>query len=130
MGNISINKNYLDLNNIAIAGPAGNSDTAIAQQLVRIRDLDLFASEDGLQNIDEFYEEFILDLGSQTVTMQSQLEVQTQLLNSAYERKQSISAVSMDEELSNMIKFQQAYNAASKYLTSVNEMLDTLILRM
>jgi len=130
MGNISVNQRYLDLNNIAIAGPAGNSDTAIAQQLVNIRELDLFASEDGLQNIDEFYEEFILDLGSQTVTFQSQLEVQTQLLNSAYERKQSIHAVSMDEELSNMIKFQQAYNAASKYLTSINEMLDTLIMRM
>lgn len=130
MGNIGINQRYLDLNNIAIAGANGNSDTSIAQQLVKIRELDLFASEDGLQNIDQFYEEFILDLGSQTVTFQSQLEVQTQLLNSAYERKQSINAVSMDEELSNMIKFQQAYNAASKYLTSVNEMLDTLIMRM
>ena len=36
-------------------------------------------------------------------------------------------AVSMDEELSNMIKFQHAYNASSRYINTVSEMIEHLI---
>jgi flagellar hook-associated protein 1 FlgK len=44
--------------------------------------------------------------------------------------RQSVSGVSIDEELSNMIKFQQGYAAAARYITVVNSMLDTIINRM
>jgi flagellar hook-associated protein 1 FlgK len=37
--------------------------------------------------------------------------------------------VSLDEEMSNMIKFKYAYNAATKTISVINEMLDTLINR-
>ena len=33
----------------------------------------------------------------------------------------------MDEEMSNLIKFQQAYNASARVITTVDEMLDKLI---
>ena len=42
----------------------------------------------------------------------------------------SISGVNMDEELSEMIKFQHGYSAAAKFVTTVDEMLDTIINRM
>ncbi|MFJ5716444.1 flagellar hook-associated protein FlgK [Neobacillus sp. NPDC093127] len=42
-------------------------------------------------------------------------------------RRQSISGVSLDEEMTNMVRFQQAYNAAAKYVSAVNDMLDKLI---
>jgi flagellar hook-associated protein 1 len=42
-------------------------------------------------------------------------------------QRQSISGVSIDEEMTNMIRYQQAYNAAAKYVSAVNEMLDKLI---
>lgn len=38
-----------------------------------------------------------------------------------------VTGVSSDEELSNMIKFQSAYNAASRYITTVSEMLEHII---
>ena len=41
--------------------------------------------------------------------------------------KESISGVSLDEEMANMIKYQQAYNAAAKLITKSDEMLQTLI---
>lgn len=45
-------------------------------------------------------------------------------------RKQSDSGVSIDEEMSNLVKFQHAYNAAAKMITTMQEVYDTLINRM
>lgn len=45
-------------------------------------------------------------------------------------RRMSVSAVSLDEEMTNMIQFQQAYNAAARMITITDEMLDTIINRM
>lgn len=42
-------------------------------------------------------------------------------------QRKSISGVSIDEEMTNMVRYQQAYNAAAKYVSAVNEMLDKLI---
>ncbi|MMZ70431.1 flagellar hook-associated protein FlgK [compost metagenome] len=45
-------------------------------------------------------------------------------------QRQSVSGVSMDEELADMIRFQQAYNAAARNMTTVDEMLDRVINQM
>ncbi|MBB6450372.1 flagellar hook-associated protein 1 FlgK [Geomicrobium halophilum] len=44
--------------------------------------------------------------------------------------RQSVSSVSLDEEMINMIQFQHAYNAASRNITVIDEMLDTVINKM
>jgi flagellar hook-associated protein 1 FlgK len=41
--------------------------------------------------------------------------------------RDSISAVSLDEEMTNLIKFQSAYEAASKLISIADEMLETLL---
>lgn len=46
-----------------------------------------------------------------------------------YMKKESVSGVSMNEEVTDMIKFQQSYNANAKVISVVSEMLDTLINR-
>ena len=45
-------------------------------------------------------------------------------------RRDQVSGVSMDEEMSNMLRFQHAYNASARVMTTMDEMLDTLINRM
>jgi len=49
------------------------------------------------------------------------------LAESALTRRDSVSSVSLDEEMTNMIKFQHAYNAAARNITMVDEMLDKII---
>ncbi len=46
---------------------------------------------------------------------------------SADERRQSVSAVSLDEEMTNMIQFQHAYNAAARIITMQDEIFDKII---
>ncbi len=45
-------------------------------------------------------------------------------------RRQSVMGVSFDEEVSDMIKFQHAYNANARMLTTMDELLDTVINRL
>ncbi|MFZ3590386.1 flagellar hook-associated protein FlgK [Bacillus sp. DJP31] len=49
------------------------------------------------------------------------------LRDSVEQRRQSVSAVSIDEEMTNMIKFQHAYNASARNITIIDEMLDKII---
>ena len=58
------------------------------------------------------------------------LATENQIMKYLRDWRQSISGVNIDEELSNMIRFQHGYNAAARFITTVNSMLDTLINRM
>lgn len=55
----------------------------------------------------------------------------TEILKDQVEHsRMSVSAVSLDEEISNMIKFQHAYNAAARNMTAIDEMIDRIINNM
>jgi len=43
------------------------------------------------------------------------------------QQRDSVSGVSIDEEMTNLITFQKAYQASAKLVTTVDEMLDTII---
>ena len=44
--------------------------------------------------------------------------------------RMEVTSVSENEELTNMIKFQHAYNASARMITTVDEMIDVIINRM
>lgn len=77
-------------------------------------------------------------IGSYLSSMVGQLGIQAQeaarqtdnshfLMEQVNTRRQSVSGVSLDEEMSNMIMFQHAYSAAARFMTTYDEMLDKLI---
>lgn len=45
-------------------------------------------------------------------------------------RRQSVTGISIDEEMANLIKYQHAYSAAARFVSTADELLDTLINRM
>ena len=49
------------------------------------------------------------------------------LLGQVQNQRLAVSSVSLDEEMSNMIKFQHAYSAAARSMTAMDEMLDRII---
>ena len=63
------------------------------------------------------------DSSSNTTALKTNVTV----LNSIQSSKDSISGVSMDEEATNMMTYVSAYNAASRLMTALDEVLNTLI---
>ncbi len=70
---------------------------------------------------------FVGNLASSASTTSSSLEYQQQLTNSIATKEAQLSGVDMDEELSMMIIYQQAYSACAQVFSASKEMLDVLI---
>lgn len=83
------------------------------------------------QNLDSTLEEYFhVMIGSMGLTSQSitrSRDFTEAMTNQIGEQRDAISAVSLDEEMINMMKFQHAYTVAAKLLTVVDEMLASLI---
>ncbi len=78
---------------------------------------------------DGAYATFVTRIGSDVRNARRE-ETNAQVLTDAVEdRRQSASGVSMDEEMSNLIRFQRGYQASARALSTMDEMLDTLINR-
>ena len=55
------------------------------------------------------------------------VEAQQVATHNLNDSRDAIMGVSSNEELTNMIKYQNAYNAASRYITACNDLLENLI---
>jgi len=78
-------------------------------------------------SLDGFYNSLVGALGVQSQSAQSLTENQKVLVNQINNWRLSVSGVNMDEEMTNMIRFQKGYNAAARIMTTMDEMLDKLI---
>ncbi|MBC8015446.1 MAG: flagellar hook-associated protein FlgK [Sporomusaceae bacterium] len=76
---------------------------------------------------DSFYSSVIGALGVQAQSANRLTDNQKTLVSQITNWRESVSGVNMDEEMSNMIRFQKGYAAAARVLTSMDEMLDKLI---
>ncbi|WP_058300360.1 flagellar hook-associated protein FlgK [Gorillibacterium timonense] len=77
--------------------------------------------------VDEFFRAFVGEIGVQSQEAQRQASNQKLLVDQVDSRRQSVSGVSLDEEMANMIKYQHAYNAAARAMTTFDECLDKII---
>lgn len=78
-------------------------------------------------NFNEYYTEMIGALATRGEKFRSIYQGQETLVNSVDSQRLSVTAVSSDEELTNMIRFQQAYNASARYINVVSQMLEHLL---
>lgn len=81
----------------------------------------------GGTSLSDYYSELIGTLGVQSQQAQRMAANQDVLVNAVYNWRESVSGVSIDEEMANMIKFQKGYGAAARILTAMDQLLDTLI---
>lgn len=78
-------------------------------------------------NYKDYYAGMMDDLADRGYTYNSMAQTGQQAVNDAENARQQLLGVSSDEELSSMIKFQHAYNASSRYINAVSEMIAYLI---
>jgi flagellar hook-associated protein 1 FlgK len=73
------------------------------------------------------YAEFVASVGVDSSTAQAQSQNQSVLVNQLAQQRESTSGVSLDEEATNLLQYQRAYEAAARVVTINDAMLDTLI---
>jgi flagellar hook-associated protein 1 FlgK len=83
--------------------------------------------EDGKLNYADAYGQLVESVGAQTKEAGIASETQKSLLSQAEQRRESISGVNLDEEASNLVKFEVAYNAAAQVIAIARSLFDTLI---
>ncbi len=78
-------------------------------------------------NFMDYYAGMMEELADRGYTYNSMAQTQQQSVTDIDNLRQQVVGVSSDEELSNMIKFQHAYNASSRYINVVAEMIEHII---
>ncbi len=81
-------------------------------------------------NYKDYYAGMLDDLSDRGFTYNAMAETGQQTVNDVDNVRQQVAGVSSDEELSNMIRYQHAYNASSRYINVVSEMIEHLIDRL
>lgn len=130
MGNIKISDDLKDLNNIAASTSNANGDNTIAFAIAGLRNKNLMTGNKKILSLDTYYQNIILDLGNKGYEASTMVESYQSLVTQADAIRQSVMGVSLDEEMTNMIKFKFAYNANAKVIDVVNQMLETVMFRM
>lgn len=125
-GNLALDDSILGgPQRIAASGDGAVGDGSIAQQISLLKDTGVV----GGLSINQLYRDLIGNMGGASATANTQALAHRLSLEQFTTQQQAISGVSLDEEMTNMIKFQQAYNAAARTLTVMDEMLGVLIER-
>lgn len=133
MGNIKLSDALLSdkgLNNITASATTAKGDNSIARRIANLRDTDFMTDSTGEVTADEFYRSIILNIGNGGSEATKVAENQIKLVQSAESQRNAISGVSMDEEMTNMMKFKFAYDASSRVLNIIDSMVENVIMAM
>ncbi|GAW92903.1 flagellar hook-associated protein FlgK, partial [Calderihabitans maritimus] len=114
----------------AASQPGAPGDGSIALEIARLSRERVFP-EGGNPTFTfgDYYQNIVAELGVQTDEGNRMVEVQEHVLEQLETRREAVAGVSLDEELANMVQFQQAYAAAARVISVIDEMLDILINR-
>ncbi len=83
----------------------------------------------GSATIDTAYTQLVTQIGSDVQQASNQVSTTSSLVNALQNQRQSVSGVSLDEEMTNLITFQRGYQASARALSAMDSMLDQLINR-
>ena len=103
------------------ASPGGNGNAILLAQL---QDKQVFSLKTTFQG---FFAGFTGEVGARAQLSQQNLSVEEALSQKLDTLREGISGVSLDEELTNLIAFQRAYQASAKLVTTADELLQTVI---
>jgi flagellar hook-associated protein 1 FlgK len=108
--------------------PAAAGDGSAALAIAAIRTQSVMVG--GLRTFDDHFAEAVARVGLSGERAQIAMASHERIGKELRDLRAALSGVNMDEELANMIKFQHGYEAAAKFITKVDSMLDTIINRL
>jgi flagellar hook-associated protein 1 FlgK len=104
---------------------AGQGDGSNALNMAQLKQAQIMGG--GSYTVNSFYEGFVAQLGAQAKRANTMQDNQETLVIQIDNQRQSIMGVNIDEEMIDIVKFQQAFNAMARMITTTDEMLDKVI---
>lgn len=109
-------------------GTVHPGDNRAALAIAAIRNTAVMVGD--TRTFDDYFADAVTNIGLKGEQAQRSLETHIAIMQELKGLRDSISGVNIDEELSDIIKFQHGYNAAAKFISTIDEMLDTIINRL
>lgn len=118
-----------DVTKIAAAATADPGDNSNALALVSLQDnsLAITLPSGGATTFGAYLSNLVSDLASQEAGAKRSVSLHMTMADFLTSRRDQASGVSLDEEMTNLIRFQKAYEAAAHFTNVVNDLLGTLI---
>lgn len=126
--NMDVNQNIADNVNLVAAAenPEGAADdNGNALKIADLQSASIIALGDA--TFDQYYNSIASNVGSNVNSVSANYDHQSLMVTHLDNYRETVSGVSLDEEMINLIKFQHAYDAAAKLISTVDEMLDALM---
>lgn len=134
LGNLEVNEDLIKNPSLLPLSNLQNEELQqVADQLIKVWEEDFSSLGPNslvVNNFMGYYKEFVADFANKGSTYAGIADTQSQAVNELNGQRQEVVGVSTDEELSNLIKFQQGYNASSRYFSVVSEMVEHLIMKL
>ena len=111
--------------NIVAGRTTAESDTEIAQASADL--VETPAMLDGRTTLNGYWDSVVATTGMRSMEPAEVTETQTLLARQLESQRRSVMGVSLDEELANTIKYQDAYKSAARVITTMDEAIDTMI---
>lgn len=132
---------YIEVNNVikndvksvaaAFRDDSGNvnaGDGRAAVEIASIRNTKVMIGHE--RTLDDYFADSVTNVGLKGEQAENNLNSHMAVMNDLRTMRDSISGVNIDEELSDIIKFQHGYNAAAKFVTVWDSLIDTVINRL
>lgn len=131
LGNVSVNSKLVDQVTLMPSYTQdGKANYELADALTKAwskEDLYLNPNDTSRCNFEGYYDKIISRLGTSGSVYKSSSDTLTATASAIDNQRNQIMGVSSDEELTNMIKYQSAYNASSRFITVISEMTELIV---
>lgn len=110
------------------AGNVNAGDSKAASAIASIRNSQVMIGHK--RTFDDYFADTVTNVGLKGEQAENNLNSNVAIMNDLRNLRESISGVNIDEELADIIKFQHGYNAAAKFVTVWDSLIDTVINRL
>ncbi|MCK5323142.1 MAG: flagellar hook-associated protein FlgK, partial [Desulfobulbaceae bacterium] len=104
----------------------GDNSNALLMTNIQ-RDENITFTGGSTDTLDGFYNTLIAEIGLTARTVNQNYEFNSLVITEMNKMRDSVSGVSLDEEMANLIKYQHAYASAAKLISMADEMMETLL---
>ena len=124
--NLSIDSAIIEnLDNIAASSDGNSGDNGLALAISAVRNEGIL--DEGTQTMESFYNEMLGDIGSRSREAQTMADNNRLFAQQIENRRQSVQGVSLNDEASQLVLFQRAYQAAARAVSIIDDLMEVTI---